>query len=71
VEGVAYSEDGKRVLTGSLDQKVRLWSVETGELLHTYEGHTAGIAKVALSKNGKFAASGSWDHSVRLWPLPK
>ena len=71
VEGVAFSTDGNRVLTGSLDKNVRLWNVETGALLHTYEGHAGSIAKVSLSKNGRYAASGSWDHSVRLWPLPK
>jgi hypothetical protein len=39
VESVAYSPDGKRVLTGSGDRTARLWGAETGALLHILEVH--------------------------------
>ena len=39
VFSVAFSPDGQYVVSGSEDETVRLWSVESGELLRTMEGH--------------------------------
>jgi WD40 repeat protein len=71
VEGVAWTADGRRVVTGSLDLTVKLWDAETGALVQSYDEHTKGIARVAASADGRSIASASWDHTARLWPLPK
>ena len=36
VVDVAFSPDGKRLLTGGLDTRVNLWDVDTGELLKSF-----------------------------------
>ena len=40
VTSVAFSPNGKQVVSGSDDQTVRLWDTATGALLQTLEGHT-------------------------------
>jgi hypothetical protein len=35
----AFSADGTLLLSGDKTGKVRLWKAETGELLHTFDGH--------------------------------
>ncbi|KIM93143.1 hypothetical protein OIDMADRAFT_184864 [Oidiodendron maius Zn] len=67
VASVAFSPDGKQVVSGSYDRTVRLWDAATGALQQTLEGHTDSITSVAFSPDGKQVVSGSWDETVRLW----
>jgi WD40 repeat protein len=64
---VAFSPDGKQVVSGSSDETVRLWDVVTGAALQTLEGHSGQVTSVAFSPDGKQVASGSYDETVRLW----
>ena len=40
VNSVAFSPDGKQVVSGSDDKTVRLWDAATGAALQTLEGHS-------------------------------
>ena len=53
VTSVAWSGDGKRVVSGSEDKTVRVWDVETGECLKVMEGHTGEVNSVAVSGDGR------------------
>ena len=35
---VAFSPDGSKVVSGSWDKTVKIWNVETGDVLHTLSG---------------------------------
>ncbi|NEO48805.1 MAG: hypothetical protein F6K55_33815, partial [Moorea sp. SIO4A3] len=67
VYGIAFSPDGKQIISGSSDNTVRLWDTETGLPLHTLEGHTDKVNDIAFSRDGKQILSGSGDNTVRLW----
>ena len=56
---VAFSPDGAHLASGSADHTIRLWDLETGQLLDTLEGHTAAVLSVAFSPDGTRLASGS------------
>ncbi|RDW70114.1 hypothetical protein BP5796_08511 [Coleophoma crateriformis] len=64
---VAFSPDGKQVVSGSHDNTVRLWDATTGAQLQTLAGHSSGVIFVAFSPDGKQVVSGSHDNTVRLW----
>jgi WD40 repeat protein len=67
VNTVCFSPDEKTLASGSKDNKVRLWNVETGVNTKTLVGHSDSVNSVCFSPDGKTLASGSDDKTVRLW----
>jgi WD40 repeat protein len=71
---VAFSTDGKSVVSGSSDHTAQIWNIETGKLkCKTFKDHKKkddediDVSSVAFSPNGQYIVSGSNDHTVRIW----
>jgi WD40 repeat protein len=69
---LAYSQDGKVLLSGGNDGKVTLWDAGTGATMQ--EAAPAplaqhGISSIALAPDGGSMATGSEDGSIVLWNL--
>src|ERR1044072_6860996 len=69
VQGVAMTADGRLAISGSADNTVRVWEVETSKCVATLEGHTQAVYGVAITADGRRAVSGSFDKAVRLWEI--
>jgi WD40 repeat protein len=69
VNSVVFSPDGSRVASGSDDNTVRVWDVQTGQCQHTLEGHSGRVNSVVFSPDGSRVASGSSDNTVRVWDI--
>lgn len=53
--------------TTGADGTLKVWDTSTGKLLHSFEGHLAGISTVAWSPDNETVATGSDDKTIRLW----
>jgi WD40 repeat protein len=67
VKSVAVSPDGKWAASGSNDETVKIWDLETGECRATLKGHTGAVFSMVLTPDGRRVLSGSTDKSVRVW----
>jgi len=70
VLSVAFSPDGKRVVSGSYDKTVKIWNYETfGAAVPTLRGHSERVNSVAFTPDGKRVVSGSGDKLVKIWDV--
>lgn len=69
VERVAVTSDGRRAVSGSADNTVRVWDLETGRCVFTLGGHNGVVYGVAVSADGRVAVSGSVDATLKVWDL--
>jgi RNA polymerase sigma factor (sigma-70 family) len=67
VTAVAFSADGKRLVTGGADKAVILWDAVTGTKVRSFDGHTDRPLCVTLSPDGTLLATGAADATARLW----
>ncbi|MBI4781798.1 MAG: protein kinase [Oscillatoriophycideae cyanobacterium NC_groundwater_1537_Pr4_S-0.65um_50_18] len=81
VTALSISPSGRTLASGSSDKTIRLWRLDSGELLHTFggrslwpnpwsnTGHQDRISALTFSRNGRILISGSSDGSIKLWDL--
>jgi hypothetical protein len=66
VNSVAFSPDGKYVVSGSWDHTARVWEASTGVEVARMT-HDRDVNAVAFSPDGEVVVSGSGDKTVRVW----
>jgi serine/threonine protein kinase/WD40 repeat protein len=67
VPSVAFSTDGRRLVSGSKDGTVRIWDASSGKLLQSCrEHHSTPIEAVTFSPDGRWLASGDVAGTVIL-----
>jgi len=69
VFSVAFSPDGRFVVTGDSNGEICLWQVAAQTKLLTYKGHTNWVVSLAFSSDGKNLVSSSTDFTVKLWDV--
>lgn len=72
VEGIgsiAYSPDGKAIISAGDDKTLRLWDLKGNKPPIIFRGHEDRVTSVAFSPDGKRIVSGSIDNTLRLWDL--
>jgi WD40 repeat protein len=68
VHEIAFSPDGALLASGSTDETVKVWDVQSGRLIHTL-GQGNGLNSVAFSPDGALLASAGAGRRLKLWEV--
>jgi hypothetical protein len=69
IDAVAMSADGRLVVSGARDEMLKVWDLESGQMLRTLDGHRDYITAIAITPDGRRAISAAWNDSLKLWDL--
>jgi WD40 repeat protein/serine/threonine protein kinase len=64
---VAWSNNGRLIVSAGVDRLAQVWSADSGKLLQTLKGHQFPLSSVAFSPDGKRLASASFSREVKVW----
>ena len=68
VSSASISSDGRFLATGGRDHFVRIWQLDSGQLVGKFS-HTSPVTSVSLSHDGRVVAVGSADRNCTLWEI--
>lgn len=61
--------DLHKIVTGSRDKTIKVWSSTSGKLLTTLRGHDGSVLCLKFESSSGFMVSGSSDRQVLVWDL--
>jgi len=64
---VAFKPDGSRLVSGDISGIIKVWDVENGNELVSFQGHQAEVFSVVYSPDGSRIVSGGNDGVIILW----
>lgn len=67
VRAVRFSRDGTLLVSGALDNSVRVWELEKDTSIKTFRGHDSGVRACEISADNRFVLSGAEDQRAILW----
>lgn len=69
VTAVAFNPRTATLVSGSLDDRIKVWNLQQGSLQLTLNGHPRGVNDVTVSAKGQVLASCGDDGTVKIWDL--
>jgi WD40 repeat protein len=69
VRCLSFTPDTHTLISGSFDQSIKFWNLDSHQLIHDLKDHHKGVFALAVSADGRTLASGSWDETIKLWDI--
>ncbi|WP_437973002.1 hypothetical protein WMF11_28885 [Sorangium sp. So ce295] len=67
VNCLAFSPDGRQIVSGGEDGVLLVWDVATGQVVQRLEGHGGWVRGCAFLPDGRGVVSGGWGGEVFVW----
>jgi WD40 repeat protein len=69
MNALAFSPEGDRLISGSLDKTAIIWDLQNRRLAQRLKGHTDRVDGVGFTLDGQRAVTSSHDHTLKLWSI--
>ncbi|KAF0759217.1 U5 small nuclear ribonucleoprotein 40 kDa protein [Aphis craccivora] len=69
VMSVCFNDTADQIITGGLDNEIKIWDLRKNALLHRLPGHTDTVTGLELSPDGCYLLSNAMDNSLRIWDV--
>eukprot|EP00331_Platyophrya_macrostoma_P031703 CAMPEP_0176458216 /NCGR_PEP_ID=MMETSP0127-20121128/32451_1 /TAXON_ID=938130 /ORGANISM="Platyophrya macrostoma, Strain WH" /LENGTH=493 /DNA_ID=CAMNT_0017848723 /DNA_START=18 /DNA_END=1499 /DNA_ORIENTATION=- len=69
VNHIAYSPDGRYIVSGSFDKSLRIWDGISAKFVCTLRGHVGPVYQVAWSIDSRYFVSASKDTTLKVWDI--
>ncbi|MCY6490851.1 AAA-like domain-containing protein [Leptolyngbya sp. GGD] len=69
IGSLGMSEDGKRIVAACNLLTARIWDVETGAMLKTFDRHSNQVLTADFSMDGQRLATGGDDSLIKIWDI--
>ena len=69
IYSVAFSPDGKQIISSSRDGTIKLWDAATGRIIQTFRAHSSSLFIPAVSPDGRQIISGDLWGLIKLWDV--
>lgn len=69
VTSVAFNDTAECVLTGGIDNDIKMWDLRTNSVVQKLRGHTDSVTGLSLSPDGSYILSNAMDNTVRIWDI--
>ncbi len=66
VLSVSFNENSEQIISGGLDNDLKVWDVRKPEVLYRLKGHTESPTGLSLSPDGAYIASNAMDSTGKL-----
>merc|ERR1712002_133256 len=69
VTAVQFNDTAEQILTGGIDNDVKVWDLRKNDVLYRMRGHTDTITGMQLSPDGSYILTNAMDNTVRIWDV--
>uniref|UniRef100_A0A914UU80 NWD1/2-like winged helix-turn-helix domain-containing protein n=1 Tax=Plectus sambesii TaxID=2011161 RepID=A0A914UU80_9BILA len=66
---MSVTSNGRLLVTGSMDQSLKVWDIETGFLTQVLVGHEDAVHCCAIADDERIVVSGAADKMVMIWEV--
>ena len=70
INDLAYSPDGKVLVTANVNSSLVFWDADNKEKIDSFRAHDGYINSVNFSPSGKYIVTGSFDQTAKIWSFP-
>ena len=67
INSIDINQEMSKIVSGSQDGTIKIWDLESGQMLQSLNAHTDGINDVEFNKTGNNIVSCGSDSSIKLW----